>query len=53
MPSIICILSLEDINKIKEKEAMEHIEPKFPLVEFLGSADNRKILPKSIGIINK
>lgn len=32
---------------------MDNAEPQFPLVEFLGATDNKRILPKSIGLINK
>ena len=53
MQSIISILNLKGINKIKEKENMDHEEPKFPLVEYLDATDQRKILPKTIGLINK
>lgn len=40
-------------KQIKEREVLEGKNPHFPLVEFLDATDNKKILPKSIGLINK
>lgn len=40
-------------RRIKEKDTLEGIQAHFPLVEFLDATDHRKILPKSIGLINK
>ena len=40
-------------KRIKEKEKFNHLEPKFPLVEFLNVVDSKGMLPKSTGLINK
>jgi hypothetical protein len=40
-------------KKIKEKENLDGLDPKYPLVEFLTSTEKRHILPKMIGLVNK
>jgi hypothetical protein len=40
-------------KKIKEKEMLDGLVPKYSLVEFLNSTEKRRILPKMMGLVNK
>lgn len=40
-------------NKIKQKQILTGETPKYPLVEYLGATDSKKILPKTLGLVKR